>query len=69
VPTARVIEAVDVLEDGGLGLSAGFPGAPPDQLRLDGLEEGLNGGVVIAVSFAAHRRLQAVLAQHLLVVV
>jgi len=30
VPTARVIEAVDVLEDGRLSLSAGFPMASPD---------------------------------------
>jgi hypothetical protein len=45
MPTARVIEAVDVLEDGCLSLSAGFPGAAPDQLGLDGFEEGLDGGV------------------------
>ncbi len=69
MPTARVIEAVDVLADGCLGLTADFPGAPPDQLGLDGVEEGFYGGVVIAVAFSAHRRLQAVLAQDLLVVV
>ena len=45
MPTARVIEAVDELEDGRLSLSEGLPGAPPDQLGLDGLEEGLDGGV------------------------
>ena len=32
--------AVDVLEDGGFGLAAGFPRHAPDQLGLDGLEEG-----------------------------
>lgn len=69
MPTARVIEAVDVLEDGRLSLSAGLPGAPPDQLGLDGLEEGFDCGVIIAVAFAAHRWLQAVLAQDLLIVV
>ena len=37
---AGVLEAVDVLEDGGFGLPAGFPGSPPDQLGLGGFEEG-----------------------------
>ena len=63
------MEAVDVLEDGCLSLSAGFPGAPPNQLGLDGLEEGFDGGVVIAVDFAAHRRFQAMIGQDLLIVV
>lgn len=49
MPTARVIETVDVLEDGCLSLSACFPRPAPDQLGLDGLEEGLDGGIVMAV--------------------
>ena len=32
--------AVDVLEDGGFGLAAGFPRPATDQLGIDGLEEG-----------------------------
>jgi hypothetical protein len=40
MPTARVIEAVDVLEDGGFGLATLFPRLAPDQLGLDGYEEG-----------------------------
>ncbi len=40
MPTARVTEAVDVLEDGGVGLASGVPGAPPDQFGLDRLEDG-----------------------------
>ena len=67
--TAGSIEAVDVLEDGGLGLAARVPGPAPDQFSLDGLEEGLDGGVVIAVAFAAYRRLEPVLPQDLLGVV
>jgi len=47
MPTTRVIEAVDVLEDGGFGLATRFPGPAPDQFGLDGFEEGLNGGVVM----------------------
>ena len=39
MPAARVIEAVDVLKDGGFGLATGFPRPAPEQLGLDGLEE------------------------------
>jgi hypothetical protein len=54
VPTAWVIEAVDVLEDCGLSLPTRFSRSAPDQLGLDGFEEGFDGGIVIAVAFAAH---------------
>ena len=54
MPTAWVIETVDILEDGRLSLAARFPGPAPDQLCLDRLEEGFDGCVVIAVAFAAH---------------
>ena len=54
MPAARVIEAVDVLKDGRLSLAAGLPSASPDQLRLDGFEEGLDSSVVIAIALAAH---------------
>ena len=68
MPTARVIEAVDVLKDGCLSLATRFPRPAPDQLGLDGFEESFDGGIVVAVAFAAHRRLQAMLAQDLPVV-
>lgn len=42
---------------------------PPDQLGLDRLEERLDGGIVITIALAAHRYLEAVLAQNLLVIV
>ena len=45
MPAARIIEAVDVLKDGGFCLAAGFPIPAPDQLGLDGLEERLDNGV------------------------
>ena len=51
------------------GLSACFPASPPDQIGLDRFEECLHGGIVIAITFAAHRHLEIVLAQDLLVVV
>ena len=47
----------------------GFPIPAPDQLRLDGLEERLDNGVVIAVALATHGRLQAVAVRSFLVVV
>ena len=66
---AWVIEAVDVLEYGGFGLATRFPRPAPNQLGLDRLEEGLNGCVVIAVAFSAHRRLEPMLTQDFLIVV
>jgi hypothetical protein len=63
------MEAVDVLEDGGFGLVTRFPRSAPDQLGLDRLEEGLKGCVVITVAFSAHRRLEPMLTQDILVVV
>ena len=42
---------------------------PPDQLGLDGFEERLDGGVIIAISFTTHRRFEVMLAQDFLVIV
>ena len=66
---ARVVESVDVFEEGGFDLSAGLPVAPPDQFSLQRLEEAFDGRIVIAVAFPAHRNLEPVLAQQLLIVV
>ena len=46
-----------------------FPKTAPDQLDLDSLEESLNGCVLIAVTFSAHRRLEPVLTHDFLVIV
>ena len=69
MPTTRVIKAVDILEDRRLHLPTHFPRPAQDQLGLDGLEEGFDGCVVIAVTFSAHRRLEPVLTLDFLVVV
>ena len=53
----------------GFGLAPGLPRAAPDQLGLDGLEEGLDGSVIVAIALAAHRRLHVMVAQDLLIVV
>ena len=66
---ARVMEAVDVLEDGGFGLATGFPNPASDQFGLDDLEERPDSGVVMAVALAAHGRLQGVAVRSFLVVV
>ena len=50
-----VIEPVDVSGDGVFSLLAGLPGDRPDQLGLDGLEEGFHHRVVVAVPAPAHR--------------
>ena len=68
MPTARVIKAVDVLEDGCLSLATRFPRPAPDQFGLDGFEERFDGGIVVTVAFAAQRRLQAMFARDLPVV-
>jgi len=54
-----IVEAVDVLEDGCLCWPPGWPTVPPDHFRLQGFEEGLDSGVVVAIALAAHRWTQA----------
>jgi hypothetical protein len=68
VSATRAIGAVNVVEEGDLDLTTGLPGPEPDHLGLDGLEEGLNGDVVIVIVLDAHRYFDAVCARDLLVV-
>ena len=63
----RIVEPIDILEDRSLGLTARVPTITPDQLGLDGFEERLDHGIVIAIALAAHRDLEAVLFQALLI--
>ena len=69
MPAARVVEAVDVFEEGNFDLSAGLPVSTPDQFGLERFEVALDGRVIIAIFLAAHRCHQPVFAQDLLVVV
>ncbi len=66
---ARVVEAVDVFEEGDFDLAAGLPVAAPDQFGLQRLEEAFDCGIVVTVAFPTHRHLEPVLAQQLLIVV
>ena len=43
--------------------------SPPDQFSLDGFEERFDSCIVIAIALSAHRHLEAMLAQDLLIVV
>jgi len=51
---AWVVEAVDVLEDGGLCLTPGWPSLAPKHFGLQAFEEGLDRGIIIAVALARH---------------
>ncbi len=66
---SRVVEAVDVFEEGDLDLATGLPFAAPDEFSLQGFEEAFDGRIVVAIALAAHRNLEPMPAQHLLIVV
>ena len=51
---SQVIEAMDVDKDRHLTLSPRFPRLAPDQLSLDGVQEGFTGNIIVAIAFAAH---------------
>jgi|TARA_B110000305_G_scaffold241843_1_gene317857 hypothetical protein len=51
----------DVIENCAFSLPPRFPTVAPDQLCLDGFEERLSHGIIIAFAFAAHRDLEAML--------
>lgn len=69
MPPARIVEAIDVLEDGHFSFPSRRPGPAPKHLSLDRFEEGLDGRVVIAIALAAHRYPEPVLTQELLIIV
>ena len=52
--SAGVISAIDVIEELPFSGASGGLILPPDQLRLDGLEEVRDCGVVIAITFSTH---------------
>ncbi len=51
---SRILEAIDVFQDGDLSVATCVPGALPQQLSLDRLEEGFYRCVVVAVAGSAH---------------
>lgn len=65
---SRVVEAVDVFEEGDLDLATGLPVAAPDEFGLQRFEEAFDGGIGVAIALAAHRNLELLLSQQLLIV-
>src|SRR4051794_25743987 len=55
VSAGGVVEAFDELEDFADQRTAGRPGAPMDELLLQGREEALGDGVVVGAALGAHR--------------
>ena len=47
-----VVEAVDIAGNGLRGLGAGVEDGSPDEFGFDRLEERLDHGVIVAISFA-----------------
>ena len=69
MPSSGIVEAVDVFEQGHFRLSPCVPLVAPDQLGLQGLEEGLDDGVIVAIAIAAHRDEEAMFAKQILIFV
>ena len=65
---ARIVKAIDLLEDGHLGRASCLPRMPPDQFGFDYFEESLNGSIIVAIAFARLRYLESVLVQNLLII-
>ena len=51
---ARIVETVDVFEEGDFDLAACLPVSAPDQLCLQRLEQAFDGRVGITVPLSAH---------------
>ena len=66
---ARIVEPIDILEYRAFSLTACVPTVAPDQLSPDGFEERLDHRIIITIPFAAHRDLEAVLGQALLILI
>ena len=69
MPSAWVIETINVFKDGDLDVPARLPRVPPDQFGLERLEETLDCGIIVTISLAAHGRQQLVTAKPLLILV
>ncbi len=54
MPSAGVVEGVDIGFDFLFSVAAGFVDGAPDQLGFDGFKDGFDHGVVIAITFARH---------------
>ena len=69
MPSAWVVEGVDIVSDLSLGLDPGFVNGAPDQLGFDGSEHDFDRGIVVAVAFARHGYDEAMRLQEFLIIV
>jgi hypothetical protein len=67
--SARIAEAIDVLKDGGLRMTAHRPALPPEHFSLQTFEKSFNRRILIAIAPAQHGGPQSVSLQLLLEVV
>ena len=56
---AGVVEAVDVVKESVADLVARYPSVSPNHFSFEGFEEGLDGGIVIAVASTTHGHFEA----------
>ena len=63
-----IVEAIDIASNGLRSLVTGIKDGAPEELGLDRLEERLDHGIVVAISFSGHGGTGAVAAQFGLVV-
>tara|TARA_R110002126_G_C10317815_1_gene488612 strand:+ start:628 stop:786 length:159 start_codon:yes stop_codon:yes gene_type:complete len=50
--TTRIIEAIDIFEDGHFCLPARVPDASPDQFCLNSFEECFHSRIVVTITFS-----------------
>lgn len=63
-----IIEAVDIMSNGGCGLAARLLACPPYQFGFNGLEHGFHHRIIMAIAFAAHGDGASMVSPELLVV-
>ena len=67
VSATGIMEAADVVQAGNLEPTSGLPVPTPEQCGLQQSENAFDGRIIAAIAFSAHRRLQSMFAQKLLV--
>jgi len=53
MPAPWIVEAIDVFKQGCFHLPPGLPQAAPNQLGLEGFEEGFHDGFIVTIFLAA----------------
>ena len=69
MPASWIIEPVDIFKQGQFDLSSRLPGGAPDELSLEGFEEGLYNRIIITISFPTHGYQEAMFPEPFLIIV